>query len=247
MAMKIMEGQMDFLGLINEYTDDQGATVRVREGRSTLKPAKNAENVETKVKAVSEEKMPEKAQKKANGPRQISIFDFDAMEPDTNGSKPIEKPGVIDNPKPVEKPMPSEESTVIEEPKPVKKLKTIAEPKAVAEPKPVEKPKAVAEPKPVEKPKAIETSEDNSDKELTTDKVKPDMLFKQCTRCWCYDCKHNARNEGVPRDMCGTMMPCPACKGCEDEDMATVCVIGSAKEGCMLRAVEEGIFVAGAM
>ncbi len=72
-------------------------------------------------------------------------------------------------------------------------------------------------------------------------KVTLEQLFKQCKKCWCFDCKHNSRNEGVPRDLCGNMMPCPACKGCIDEDMATVCEIGNAKEGCRLRATEEGL------
>ena len=39
------------------------------------------------------------------------------------------------------------------------------------------------------------------------------------------------------------MMPCPACDGCIEEDSATICEIGSAKEGCKFRAIEEGIFV----
>ncbi|MBQ9863086.1 MAG: hypothetical protein IJM28_04170, partial [Lachnospiraceae bacterium] len=69
-----------------------------------------------------------------------------------------------------------------------------------------------------------------------------EQLFKQCNKCWCFDCKHNARNEGVPREMCGVSMPCPACKSCEAEDFATICEIGNAKEGCKFRAIEEGIF-----
>ena len=67
--------------------------------------------------------------------------------------------------------------------------------------------------------------------------------FAECEKCWCRDCKHNSRNEGVPRNLCGTMMACPACAGCIEEDNPTICEIGNAKEGCMTRALEEGIVV----
>lgn len=88
------------------------------------------------------------------------------------------------------------------------------------------------------------TSEPILEKEENTDKiVQSELLFKQCKKCWCFDCKHNSKNEGVPRDMCGTRMPCPACDSCIAEDQATICEIGNAKEGCKLRAEEEGILV----
>lgn len=64
--------------------------------------------------------------------------------------------------------------------------------------------------------------------------------FKECTACWCRDCKHNACNEGIPRDICGNMQPCPACDMCISAGVAEICVIGSAEEGCSVRAAEEG-------
>lgn len=68
-------------------------------------------------------------------------------------------------------------------------------------------------------------------------------IYKECGSCWCRDCRHNSRGEAVPREMCGKEMPCPACDDCIAEEHATVCVIGSAKEGCMTRAIMEGIYV----
>ena len=82
----------------------------------------------------------------------------------------------------------------------------------------------------VEKPETVEKPQ-----------IVKDVLFKQCKKCWCYDCRHNARNEGVPREICGTQMACPACNDCINEDMATICEIGNAREGCRTRALEEGI------
>ena len=65
--------------------------------------------------------------------------------------------------------------------------------------------------------------------------------FAECDKCWCRDCKHNSMNEGIPRDLCGEMKSCPSCKICEDHDTPEICIIGSAKEGCRLRAEEEGL------
>ncbi len=65
--------------------------------------------------------------------------------------------------------------------------------------------------------------------------------FTECKQCWCRDCKHNSANEGVPRDICGNMQACPACEMCLRTGVAEICVIGSAKEGCSVRAAEEGI------
>lgn len=65
--------------------------------------------------------------------------------------------------------------------------------------------------------------------------------FTECISCWCYDCKHNTINEGVPRELCGQQMPCPACDFCIENQKAEICIIGSAKEGCQVRAAEEGM------
>ena len=73
--------------------------------------------------------------------------------------------------------------------------------------------------------------------------VTVEASFTECSECWCRDCRHNSRGSAVPREMCGKEMPCPACDDCIAEKCATVCRIGSAKEGCMTRALEEGIVV----
>lgn len=86
-------------------------------------------------------------------------------------------------------------------------------------------------------------SDVKKEEEPESNKSQTDFLFGKCSKCWCYDCKHNSRNEGKPRDMCGVMMPCPACDSCVSEGFAEVCEIGSAKEGCMTRALEEGIVI----
>lgn len=65
--------------------------------------------------------------------------------------------------------------------------------------------------------------------------------FKECTNCWCYDCMHNENNEAVPRDFAGEKKPCPACSFCINEQKADICEINSYKNGCKVRAEEEGI------
>ena len=195
MSKKVYEGQMDFLGLLNEYTDSQGATVRVREpGNSRLKPVEKASS---------------KFSVREAEPEQLKI-NFE--EPEVIKAEPVK---VEPKPEPVKaepKPEPVKEA-----PKPVK-----AEPK----PEPVKE-----APKPAPKPAPV--AADGS----------KEILFKQCKKCWCFDCKHNSRNEGVVRDICGTQMPCPACDTCISEDQATIFEIGNAKEGCKLRAQEEGILI----
>ena len=39
------------------------------------------------------------------------------------------------------------------------------------------------------------------------------------------------------------MMACPACETCLEQGYGEICEIGSAKEGCKTRAIEEGLFV----
>ena len=77
--------------------------------------------------------------------------------------------------------------------------------------------------------------------DIVKKKQSPKEKFTECKQCWCRDCKHNTVNEGVPRDICGSMLPCPACEMCLQAGAAEICVIGSAKEGCSVRAAEEGI------
>ncbi|MCQ2524429.1 MAG: hypothetical protein MJ123_08820 [Lachnospiraceae bacterium] len=178
---------------------------------------------------------------------------------------PVEEPAAVapkEQPIPLKEPVaPKPESATVEKPVESKPEPTpVEEPKAVAQkeqptpakkpvaPKPesatVEKlveskpvPTSVEEPKPIQKPK----------KPVAPAKVAKSggrvELFERCSECWCSDCKHNSRNEGKPREMCGTMMPCPACETCIEEGHAEICEIGSYKEGCRTRAIEEGIFV----
>lgn len=65
--------------------------------------------------------------------------------------------------------------------------------------------------------------------------------FAECEKCWCKDCRHNSFNEGEPRDFAGEMKACPACQFCIDDDEPEICEIGSFKNGCKVRALEEGI------
>ncbi|MCQ2081471.1 MAG: hypothetical protein MJZ11_07415 [Lachnospiraceae bacterium] len=65
--------------------------------------------------------------------------------------------------------------------------------------------------------------------------------FLECELCWCKTCKHNSKNEGEPRDFGGELKPCPACEFCIENDEPEVCEIGSYKNGCKLRAEEEGL------
>ena len=235
---------MDFLGLLNEYTDSQGATVRVREPAGVkLKPVEKASSKFTVREAEPEQLM-------------LNLEDFAAVkteEPPKEEKEtpvkvePVKAEPVKEMPKP--KPKPRAELVIEEigpEPEPVQE-----EPKPEPEPvkaaekpaeKPIEKPVEKTAEKPVGKP---------AEKPVTKPAEKPasggagsaEILFKQCKKCWCFDCKHNSRNEGVARDICGTMMPCPACESCISEDQATICEIGNAKEGCKLRAQEEGILI----
>lgn len=197
MNFRDMDGQLDFLGLISEYTDDQGAKVKVREpGVKRSRPIPPPE------------------------PEQMKL-DFTV------------KDAVVE----IEEPKPAPAVKPIEEPKPAPKEKPAPAVKPIEEPKPAPKEKPAPVPKPVKSLLKNKESKAQSEKPA-------EMLFKACDRCWCRDCKHNSRNEGVPRDICGTMMACPACKGCIEEDSPTICEIGNAKEGCMTRATEEGLVVA---
>ena len=64
--------------------------------------------------------------------------------------------------------------------------------------------------------------------------------FIECDSCWCYDCKHNENNEAEPRDFGGEKKPCPSCRFCVENQKPEICQIGSYKNGCKLRAEEDG-------
>ena len=227
MSKKVYEGQLDFLGLLNEYTDSQGATVRVREpGNSRLKPVDKSAS---KVKVSEAE------------PEQLKL-DFGAVaepEPVKVEEVKVEPVKEIVKPEPVKAeevktPPPAKEKPV---PKPEKVKKAKPAPKAT-DPKVPEPVKEEVKAEPI-----AEVPKPEPAAPASTGGGSKEILFKQCKKCWCFDCKHNSRNEGVPRDICGTSMPCPACESCISEDQATICEIGNAKEGCKLRAQEEGILI----
>lgn len=170
MSTKITEGQMDFFGLLNEYTDETGATVRVKDLTKEKKKPKPEE------KPVSE-KEPEMEQ---------LTLDFSDIEVDYNKLK-------VD--------------LFVED------LDAEFEKEKKKESKPV------------------------------SECVSKVELFKGCKKCWCADCKHNEKLEGEPRDFGGMSMACTPCTDCEKEGSANTCPIGDYKEGCKLRAKEEGIFI----
>ena len=173
MSKTQFDGQMDFLNLLSEYTDDQGATVRVKDPSvRKAKPKLVFEDLD-----------------------QLSFEDLSTDEPE---SSEVTKAELKKAPLEVTKTEPA-----------AKEVKKKREPKAA--------------------PKS--------------DIPAGDLLFTECERCWCHDCKHNSRLKAVPREMCGRMMPCPSCDDCVAENHASICEIGNAKEGCMTRAVEEGLVV----
>lgn len=77
--------------------------------------------------------------------------------------------------------------------------------------------------------------------ETSPEDVPAPKAFSACAECWCRDCGHNAVNEGIPRELCGNMQACPACDMCVKSNEPQICIIGSAKEGCSVRAAEEGL------
>lgn len=186
MSTKITEGQMDFFGLLNEYTDETGATVRVKDLTKDKKKPKPEE------KPVSE-KEPEMEQ---------LTLDFSDIEVDYNKLKVDLFVEDLDAEFEKEK----EEAS-----KPV--TECVAKPVTECAAKPIS-----------ERATRVE-------------------LFKGCKKCWCADCKHNEQLEGVPRDFGGMSMACTPCDDCEKEGLANTCPIGDYKEGCKLRAKEEGVFI----
>lgn len=210
------EGQMDFLGMLSSYTDDQGAKVVVRDpGVRRRKPDK------------------------ANSYEQISM-DFTIKDPEeafleTKTDKTVRSEIKIQE----------VETEAEREAKEKAEAEAIAKAEAKAKARAEAEAKAKAKAEAEARAKVEEESRQKVVEKKPKKKTSEEKLFKACDRCWCYDCKHNARNEGVPRDICGMMMACPACKGCEEEDCPTICEIGNAKEGCRTRAMEEGISIEG--
>ena len=208
-----MDGQLDFLGLISEYTDDQGAHVKVRNpgvkrSRPIPPPAPEQFELDFTVKDADDEfekikKAEAEAKAKAEAEAKAKA------EAETKAKAEAEAKAKA-------------EAEAKARAEAEEKAKTEAEAKAKAE--------AEAKPKPVPKAKTVEGG-----KGVTN--------FKQCAKCWCSDCRHNALGKAVPRDICGVSMPCPACQSCIDEDTPTICEIGNAKEGCMTRAIEEGLVI----
>ena len=88
----------------------------------------------------------------------------------------------------------------------------------------------------------IFTSEESENSQKSEEVEKDgNQYFKECKLCWCFDCRHNVLNEGVPRDFMGEYKPCPSCTFCIDRNKADPCEIGSYDNGCKVRSEEEGI------
>lgn len=243
--MKVTEGQLDFLGLINEYKDSQGAVIRVKEpGKAPKKP--NVDSMGATVKSVEGEqlKLDLEAIKPPVTHTEVKTIDTgkpdivirEVREPETFvKAEPVKKPEIIGSQEQVKKAEITEKSQPVNVPEKIEKHETVKKTEITEKSKPL-KTETV-------RTTELPTKERKSDtREVKEAKETKEILFKQCKRCWCFDCKHNSRNEAVPREMCGSMMPCPACDGCVAEDQATICEIGNAKEGCKLRATEEGIY-----
>ena len=88
---------------------------------------------------------------------------------------------------------------------------------------------------------SFDDSNDNNETEPKMSSISELAPFEECSECWCRDCHHNENNEGDPREFAGEMKACPACSFCMDNDEPEICIIGSYKNGCSLRAEEEGI------
>ncbi|MCR4788842.1 MAG: hypothetical protein K5888_09655 [Lachnospiraceae bacterium] len=84
---------------------------------------------------------------------------------------------------------------------------------------------------------SFEEDEENKTTESSVNDIPP---FEECSKCWCRDCRHNEYNEGVPREFAGEQKACPSCSFCMENDEPEICIIGSYKNGCRLRAEEEG-------
>lgn len=209
MSRNMIDGQMDFLGLLNEYEDDQGATVRVSEPK--VKRVKPVLPVMAETRQIEFEFDPV--------PKQLSI-DFGAED-----GLEIEDASSM---------LKREEAKRQSD-----KERRAADDRLLREY--LDKAREEAAPEKCEA-KAPDTQTETK-KEEVSESTPKELLFKGCKKCWCFTCKHNSRNDGIPREMCGTMMPCPACQGCISEDFATICEIGNAEEGCRTRAIEEGIIV----
>ena len=262
--MKI-DGQLNFLEMMGAFTDDSGATVSVTKPRNEIKGRKSkGSSIE-----VSEGGKIEDENRQLSFSLDIMDADGSLSSPVESGIivKELEKIEIteknsdnqtyfeIKEPKAIEaKKKTSDIIALVEEPEAVAPKEQPTSAKKPVAPKPesatVEKPvESKPEPTPVEEPEVV------AQKEQPTSAKKPVVpaktaksggrveLFERCSECWCSDCKHNSRNEGKPREMCGTMMPCPACETCIEEGHAEICEIGSYKEGCRTRAIEEGIFV----
>ena len=210
MKNKIDDGQMDFFGLLSEYTDDQGATVRVREPKRKVVSREPDRDFVQLTIDFGKKAEPEKPEPIKEEPKEVK----------TEKSEPVKPESVKKVPEKIE----TEKIEIVKE-----------EPKKV-EPEPIKEEPIKEEPI-KEKPKEVKPEKSEPVKE------EPKQLFKDCSRCWCHDCKHNLYNEAVPRELAGRMIPCPACKTCEEEGNASLCEIGNAKEGCRLRALEEGIII----
>lgn len=79
-------------------------------------------------------------------------------------------------------------------------------------------------------------------KKQENEKINTISFFPECSDCWCSTCKHNEKGKAVPRDFAGVKKPCPSCAFCIDQKKPEICEVNSYKNGCKLRAEEEGLF-----
>lgn len=237
-----IDGQLNFLEMMGAYTDSSGASISVSKPRTEIKGRKTAE------RSISV---------KDSGPIEMESeqlsFSLDIISIGDSNEEPVDSGIVVKelDKIEIETRKSSENSTLIIEPEPEPAAEEPApepaaeepalEPVAAVAPEPTaETPEPAAEepePEPV-----VEASVKRAPK-LKKKSGGRVELFDKCSDCWCSDCKHNSQNEGKPREMCGMMMACPACEACIEQGYAEVCEIGSAKEGCKTRAIEEGLFV----
>lgn len=249
MSIRDIDGQMDFLGLITEYTDNQGATVRVREpGKGKSKPIPPPEFEQITMDFESDVPRIIKNDKEETAPKVVIT-----SMPSENKIRINEVVCAAKNEEPeqvvsvkvseVSERVSSYEPTFTPEEKKEKQVKKIRRKKESTINDTTTKVELPLKEEDSEKEVTDEKETVSKAVEENTEAQTREALFKQCKRCWCFDCKHNTRNEAVPREICGTMMACPACNDCIAEDMATVCEINNAKEGCRTRALEEGIVV----
>jgi len=261
-----IDGQMDFLGLIEEYTDDQGAIVRVKNPVNRRIKAKNS----SEPKQMTLEFIDVEKDDSFDTPMEVCVSTV-IVETEANLKSDIEMP--INNniiggesqeqkaefpeseeniPESGEKETHGHIANVLRKEKSGSKRRRSLKPSEKDDETTTITAETNSTDQDTEHSETIYSEPDNKPVQDDLNKITDlkeessepkELLFKQCKRCWCNDCRHNYRNEGIPRNFCGTMMACPACDECIKENSASICPIGDYEAGCELRGIEEGLFV----